>query len=55
MKNYDLLYKQTQDVVWDIPMNLAQLKLKLYADGVPMTGDLNVPLSLLFDIRHIGK
>jgi hypothetical protein len=54
-KSYDLVYKQTQDIAWDIPMNLAALRVRIKADGVALQGPLNIPLLMLFDIRHIGR
>lgn len=35
-KTYDLVYKQTQDVAWDIPMSLSTIRFRLKADGVAL-------------------
>lgn len=35
---YDLIYKQTQDCAWDIPLNLSQIKFRIQFDDVLRNG-----------------
>ena len=55
-RTYDLLYKQIQDVAWDIPMDLTQVKLRIQRDDQPLlSGALSIPMICQFDIRHNGN
>ena len=66
-KTYDVVYKQTQDVSWTIPLDLAEIRFRIVAsldsdplnnNGssiVPLTGTLTTPMNCQFDIRHSGR